>query len=466
LKRIFIAFLLACISFFYSCSKDYNVKIEESKEAFYNRDYDTAVEKTLERLKDGEKDALLYLVEAGTMLHTAGKYKESNELFFQAVELSEKLKISITKQAGSLLLNERTTNYRGEDFERLLIHMYLGINFIMLDEIESARVEFQKISRMLKEIQDETGMDLSQNIMARYLTAVCYEAVGDIDNDYQAHEFAYLEYKKVHEAKLDLPYIKDDLFRLADKLGDTEDMSKLKEDFGNVPIPDYKNNGELVVIHQKGRGAYKASRGSLLDDNNMRVFIIVSLEGMTLEAGVTIAAILVALQNIEHPIPKYSIPNNRINHLTMRYSDTTLNSKTKTFESVVNTAKISAEKRYEITSKKVAAGIAVKAVATYASAVAAENIAEQTSLSDYSQVIGFVTGATVGATLASQIKPDLRSWQTLPAEFQISRNHLPEGQYEIFVDYVDEKGTVYRTEKRNISIQKGKKTFLNVRSLE
>ncbi len=463
--RIFTVIPLIVVLLLSGCARNYAERMEASEEAFYSGDYNKAAQTTLSKLQEGSKNSLLYMMEAGMMLHAGEDYKRSNEILLKAAKLSEELKISVTKQAASVLLNERSTNYRGENFERVLIHTYIGINFMMMENFESARVEFQKVSRMLKNIKDSGGPDFEQSVLARYLTALCYESIGDTDNDYQAHEFAYLEYKKVYELKPSLPMIKADLVRVAEKLGDTEDLSIWKSKFGAVNTGNYKNSGELVVIHQAGRGAYKKSRGTLLDDEGMRVAIVVSLNNMTLQEGVTVAAILIALKNIEHPIPDYVTPQNRIHHINISSADNAFNSRTYSLENITATAKLSAENKYRVTRKKVAAGIAVKAVATYASSVAAEKIAEKTQFKDASKAIGFITGAAVGTTLASQIKPDLRCWRTLPAEIQISRINLQPGKYDILINSVDKNGTSYNVEKKTVTIEKEKRTVLNFRTL-
>ncbi|MFW5808252.1 MAG: COG3014 family protein [Spirochaetota bacterium] len=461
-KTMFAVLLVAGIV---SCGKDYATRIGESESAFYGGEYAKAADIALARAKDGGNDRLLYLMEAGLMLHTAGDYRKSNEVLFAAADLAEELKISLTKQTASLLLNEQSTNYRGENFEHVLIHMYLGLNFFMLDDFESARVEFLKISRMLEDIEDRGGPEYEQNVMARYLTALCYEAIGDTDNDFQAHEFAYIEYRKIYDLKPSLPFIQRDLVRLARKLGDDEELSRWNETFGRLDTVSHTDTGELVLIHQAGRGASKVSRGKLLNDSGMKTTIVISLNSMSLQEGVTVAAILVALQNIEHPIPDYKKPDNRIDHIRVRLADTSQTVYTTMLENIVSTAELSAEKTYEVTRKKVAAGIAVKAVATYASAVAAEKIAENTQLKDASKLIGFLTGAAVGTTLASQIRPDLRCWHTLPANLQIARLPLPAGTYEVLIDHVDKNGSVYRTEKESFTIKKGERTVMNYRTL-
>lgn len=449
----------------YGCSSSYSSKVNDAESRFYGGDYLAGADMLSTLAKAESNERLLYMIEAGLMYHAAGDYKKSNEFMLKAASFAQDQKISIRKQAASVLLNERQGRYHGEEFERVLIHMYAGINFLMLKNYDSARVEFNRVSRRLDELRKNGESLYKQNIMARYLTAICYEIIANEDNDEGALEFAYIEYKRIYEMRSDYEPVHDDLLRLAHIMNDKEDLAKWKQKFKQKAVPSYKDKGELVIIHQTGRGAYKKSRGSLLADSNMKTAIIVSVNGMTLEQGVTLAAIMVALGSIEHPIPDYISPGNKTAYLNVRTIDGKILGKTQTLEDIEKTARLSAEKRYEDTREKVAMGIALKAVATVASSIAAEKIAEQTPLKDAAPLIGLLTGAGVGSALASQIKPDLRCWRTLPSNLQISKIFLEPGKYTLRFEQVDANGKVFATEDQEVEILKNSKTIINKRTL-
>lgn len=464
--RFLIVSLTLSLLFLAGCSTSYREKISDSESSFYGGEYEKAARSLLPQVNKKGKDQLLYMLEAGTMLHTAGKYEDSNRVFLAAAKLAEETPISFTKQSASLLLNERSTNYAGEDFERVLIHMYIGLNYMLLDNFDSARVEFQRISYLLRDIKNNGGPDYNQNIMAKYLTAICYEHLYTVDSDEQALEYAYTEYKQIYQLSPKLKMVQKDLLRVARQLGELQDFKEWQNQFGKLSYENTEENGELVVIHQAGRGAYKKSRGSLLEDAGMKGMIIVSVNAMTLEQGVTIAAILIALNNIEHPIPDYKVFDNSIKNLRILDETGDVLGTTVMLENIDSTAQLSAKERYDRTKANVAAGIAVKAAATVASSIAAEKIAEQTSLKEGSKVIGFLTGAAVGTTLASQIKPDLRCWHTLPSNLQISRIALKPGTYTISTQFISKNGSSYGKRDHTITISAGEKSVISMRSLK
>ncbi|HMB20452.1 MAG TPA: hypothetical protein VKQ10_05235, partial [Spirochaetota bacterium] len=95
-----------------------------------------------------------------------------------------------------------------------------------------------------------------------------------------------------------------------------------------------------------------------------------------------------------------------------------------------------------------------------------KKLAEQSKqLGGFAGIIGTAVGVGTGAGLVSQIKPDLRCWHTLPANLQLGRVFLPEGEYNVTIKLIDYNGKVDRTDKKKIIVKKGEKTFMNYRTL-
>ena len=447
-----------------ACTTSYNQLIKDSENTFYQGKYKEGAKRLLPLVNKKSREQLLYMMECGLMLHAAADYKNSNNVFLAAAKLADKITTSISKQAASLLLNETKTNYKGEDFERVLIHMYLGINFLMLNEADEARVEFKKVNELLRDINVTTGKRYKQNLMAKYLTAIAFEIIADKDNDENDREFAYIEYKQIYKLSPKFPLVHRDLLRLSKKLGDTEDYNQWKKKFRKGErIP--KDAGELLVIYQAGRGAIKASRGKLLSDRSMKVSINNSLRSIPLKAGVTVAGVLVALKIAENPIPKFRKRSNRIKYLQISINGQDVD-RTYILENIEKTAIHNMEDDYKRLYVKVAAGIAIKGAASVAAGLTAQRIAKQSKKAGgVAGLIGAAVGAGTGVALASQIKPDLRCWHTLPANLQIGRIFLPAGKYNINVKFLNQQGRIERTKQSKIEIKKGEKILLNYRTL-
>lgn len=463
--RIRAAAIVTLLVFSFGCAGSYVQVMKDSEKMFYYGQYKEAARKLLPAVNKSGKDQLLFMMEAGLMLHAAGDYKTSNEVLLEAAKLAERIAVSVSKEAASLFLNDTVTNYRGEDFERVLIHMYLGINFLMLKEADSARVEFKKVNDLLRDINVSSGKAYKQNLMAKYLTAIAFEISADKDNDFNDREFAYIEYKQIYALDPRLAMVYRDLQRLSKRLNDTEDYNKWVGMFGprdNIPA----NAGELIMIFQAGQGAIKLSRGPLLYDKAMETGIRVSLNGIPLKEGVTIGGVLVALRIAENPIPKFQKRSNRVDHVVINVNGADVG-RTILLEDIETTAVKNLEDDYNRLYMKVAAGIAVKAATAVAAGIAAKKIAEQSKkVGGYAGLIGTLVGAGVGAGLVSQIKPDLRCWHTLPANLQLARIFLPPGDYKVNVKFRDAAGNqVSPPVESTIRITKGERTFYNYRTL-
>lgn len=449
------ALLLSCAG-----GKEYSEAMKGPEEKFYKGQYMEAARMLLPEVNKGGKDQLLFMMECGLMLHTAGDYENSNKVLLPAGKLAHIIPISITQEAASFLTNDRHSNYRGEDFEKVLVHVYLGLNFLMLNKYDDARVEFVAVNNELSKIKSENGeARYKQNIMAKYLTAIAFEMIGDMNNDDKDIEFAYIEYKQIFQLSPQLDMVKSDLLRLSKKLGYDDEYADWSKQFGRGYNVN-ENSGELITVFQAGRSAIKQSRGALLKDPQMEPIIRLTVSTGSLTAGVTVAAVLITLKNAENPIPKFVKRSNRVNSVRVSAGGATLS--TIKLEDVEKTAVQNLEDDYSRLYKRVAASIATKVIASLAAGIAAEKIAEQSKqLKQFSGLIGTVVGAGTGVALFSQMKPDLRCWHTLPANFQLGRIPLKPGKYKVRFTL---EGNVDQIEK-DVEIKKGEKTLVNLRTL-
>lgn len=465
MKKIirFVSASLIVLTLVSCAAKDYNKEMKSSEDLFYKGKYLEAARMLLPGVNSGGKDELLYMMECGLMLHTGGDYETSNKLFLKAGQIARIIPISITQQAASFLTNDTNANYRGEDFEKVLIHVYAGINFLMLNKFEEARVEFKVVNDELSKIKTENGeARYKQNLMAKYLTAIAFEIIGEKENDKRDLEFAYIEYKQIYELDSNLAMVKDDLLRLSNRLGYDDDYQEWKGKF-RKSYNDDKNSGELIAIFQSGRGAIKKSRGSLLKDPDMEPVIRLTITSSNLAMGVTVAAILVTMKNAENPIAKFEKRSNKVDRVKVDIGGKSAN--TIMLEDVETTAVKNLEDDYSRLYKRVAASIATKAIASVAAGVAAKKIAEQfKGAKQFSGLIGTAVGAGTGVALFSQMKPDLRCWHTLPANFQLARIKVKPGKSRVNLVMMGGGGIVDRVEK-DVEIKKGEKTLVNLRTL-
>ncbi len=448
------------------CSHDYNQVMKQSEDAFYKGRYLEAARLLLPGANSSGRDQLLFMMEAGMMLHSGGDYKKSVSVMTEAGRLADEMAVSISRGAAALLLNETMTNYRGEDHERVMIHMVLGLNRLMLNDGEKARVDFKKVNDMLRALVQEGGRAYKQNVMAKYLTAIAFEISADADNDEHDREFAYIEYKQVQQLAGRLPIVYFDLQRVAKKMEENEELPKWIGMAGRNYLAGMpKDAGELVVVFEAGQGPIKVSRGPLMSDQAMASGIRTAIAGLRGEQAAAASAIMVALNKAQNPIPKFVKRPNRVQYCEIEINNRKYG-RTYMMEDVESTAVQNLEEQYGRIVGKTAAGIVTKAAVSIVAGLAAKKLAEQSDrLRGFSGIIGTVVGAGTGAALISQIQPDLRCWHTLPANFQLGRMFLPPGDHQVAINLIDRGGAIVERLERTIKIEKDKRSFFNLRTV-
>ena len=148
---------------------DYPSETQEAQDAFAKGAFDAAYTKLEEY--QGDLDKVCYTLEKAMISHTAGDYAKSNEQFKTALGLFEQYEqegvgSEVADQAASLLLNEKAAPYKGEMFEKALIHVFWGINYLCTaadqKTLDEANVEIRRANQRLKEMREEYEEDLAE----------------------------------------------------------------------------------------------------------------------------------------------------------------------------------------------------------------------------------------------------------------------------------------------------------------
>lgn len=174
-----------------------------------------------------ERDRLLCYMEKGIILHYMGEYGASRDTLLKASQfLKDQDFISVKDQSTAVMINDLTATYKGEYSERLWVHTYLMINFLLQNRPDSALVE----AKQALEIFDEYPDPLEGDLFTRALIALCFENMNQPDS-------ARIEYEK-----------------LAKAIG--------KESYRPDPVTPGK--GELVLFIARGRIPAKVSADVVL----------------------------------------------------------------------------------------------------------------------------------------------------------------------------------------------------------
>jgi len=465
-RRFIIPFAVMAVFFISACASDYNTLIRESENRFNKGEFLEAARTLLPQVNTADKNQLLFMMEAGLMLHAGGEFEKSTTVLSGAAKLIEEMPVRVTQQAAALLLNERSTNYRGEDHERVLVHMYLGLNRLMMKDGDGARVDFKKTNDMLRELVQTGGRAYKQNVMAKYLTGIAFEISADADKDEHDREFAYIEYKQIRSLRGNLPLVYFDLQRVARDMDDAEDFRRWvaiarTNHLRSIP----KDGGEFVLVFQSGQGAVKVSRGPLMSDQTMANGIRIAVNGLRGQQALAASAIMVSLNKAENPIPKFQKRGSRVHHCEIIVNGQKYG-RSYMLENIESTAVKNLEEDYKRIVGQAAAGIVTKVAVSVVAGIATKKALQQNDrLGPWAGLIGTVVGAGTGAALISQIKPDLRCWHSLPANLQLGRMYLPPGEHVLTINLIDRSGGVVNTVERTVKIESGKRNFFNLRTL-
>lgn len=239
-------------------------------------------------------DKILYNLEHGRVAQLFGQTDVSRDDFavaIAAIRRNEQRALISAGQIGanlaSFATNENALPYAGEGYERVLLHHYQALNYLLDADLSGAGVEFrwanseqqEALNRHAKELEkaeqeaqkknvsnaaqnsefqrryaqlDEAAGRLKnsfQNAYSFYLSGVVYELQGE-END------AYIDYKKALEIYPENSYVQRDVLRLARRLQMDDDLAALAKRFpalyNTTSVATQSEEGELILLYEEG----------------------------------------------------------------------------------------------------------------------------------------------------------------------------------------------------------------------
>ncbi len=355
-----------------------------------NKFYAGRTQKAAEILSEKEpskRDRLLFLMEKGMVFHHLGQYESSIKEFLKASNLVEQQEtISLTRQTTSLVTTEWITEYKGEYSERLWIHTYLMMNYLILNKYEDALVE----AKQALEILQKHSESLSGSYFTRALIALCYDNLMEFND-------AYIEYKKLSELLPDLSQVATDLYRLSTALGFAEEAEYYKKFLPTKKLPQFRGEptAELVIFSGLGRSPVKMPQNIILPPSIR--FSFVKYRDRYSESEKVIF-----LDSTNH-LPVISITSD-----------------------IGKVARASLEERKAKIITKEITRVAAK-----------EAIAQSVQKNS-----GDLAAAITRVILFVAEEPDTRSWQTLPTRLTLLRLPLYPGKHNISIGIIGKGGEV------------------------
>lgn len=227
--------------------------------------------KALDRLSGG-RDQTLYLLNKAMVLRMTGDYAASAQTFEQAKPLMEYLEAtSVSETAAALTFTEGLRAYEAPLYERLMLHVYQGLNYLQLGQPDAARVEAAQMDDLLKRLYPGTNAAPNGgDAFPRYFSGLIYEDLGEYSDAMIAYRQAYKAYKAEGASDQSIPQdLKLSLCRFADYLGLDDELADYKQRFGIEkwpPVSQQDSQGQIVFVFSDGLGPVKLAQSSLLPD--------------------------------------------------------------------------------------------------------------------------------------------------------------------------------------------------------
>ncbi len=401
----------------------------------------SAAEEHLFKAKEteyGKKNAVLYYMDMGAVLHHAGKYKESDEHLDKAeMRMEELYTKSVTKASGMLLLNDNTADYAGEAFERALTNVFRALNYVFLGKPEEAVVEARKVEQFLTELNDkrEKKAVYKDDAFARYLDSLLYADIGKMDDAKISYRAALAAYKWY-----------------ASDYSTPEPSFDLKE--------KTKGSGEIVFIHYNGVAPRKISKTFQVAWGQGVAAVNATKGDGDADAGsarVQNALRAAALGNhITVAYPDYVQDPFRI-----RASEVSIDEEdpepTQLMEDITAIAMKDLADRNALIKTRAVARATVKFILAK---TASDAVTKQ-----YGKGWGLAAKVVAGGAAAASEVADIRGWATLPAQIRMARVKASPGKHSLTVRFKDGAGGIVSTQVfRDVKVQQGKRTYLSYRT--
>jgi len=382
------------------------------------KDYESALTELSENEKNfGDTNRLLYLLNEGALAHYAGEYEASNASFAEAEALIEELYTkSLSRETACAITSDNLCPYDGEDYERVLVNVFMALNYLKLGMLDDAAVEARRIDLKLHlYTQEYEGENKYRNdAFARYLGGIIYEKAGE-PND------AYISYRHAYDAYLDYDAmfgfevpdgLKTDILRLAGGLGFDDHLAEYEEEFGiKYDGGAGRGTGEAVLVIMTGLGPFKREAEASLsfpdDDGKLHTFSVQVpelIERPSLIEGVAVSSLGESGRLHFDPFLAQDVDRIAFKNMDDGRAKTHLKAWLRAFAKFGATEKVKDK-------------------------------------ADTGNVLGnIIVGSIIDAGAREITRADIRCWRTIPKRIYICRMRLDPGLYDIEVDYIDGGG--------------------------
>jgi len=361
------------------------------------------------RIWYGDKSSVLYNLDIGLLFHYAGEPDSSIRYLFAAEnEIDDLYTKSISQNVLSVFLNDNILPYDGEDFEKVLINVFLALDYVQKKMTDDALVEARKVDLKLKEYarKYEGKNTYQEDAFIRYIAGALYEAGGEVNDAFISYRKAYEAYQvygKVYGTQTP-SFLLDDLVRTATRLSFTEEADSYRSLGGSLFSPDADTMGSILAIIYSGKGPIKHEE----------------------KPKVTIPDTSGTLHTFQVAIPVFvpRVSGSISYEIALNSESDSATASSELAEDITAIAKKSLDDRIGLIYLKSGGRALLKFLAS-------EKMKSEMNKGEDNKMRNILGSLAIDLVVGATEQADIRTWRTLPAVIQLARLFLPAGVYSL-----------------------------------
>ncbi|MGL6021852.1 MAG: COG3014 family protein [Chitinophagaceae bacterium] len=434
--------ILYFVIFFISCGITYRDRTADIYRAIEKKHFNHAmVLISKNSLLNAKRNKLLFDMEKGSINFFLHKYDSSNLFWNNADELASIYGKTMESTLKGYTINPMQETYKGEDFEKMLLHYYKAQNYVTLGLNNDALIEARRITLTENQIKYKTNSKDNKyytDVFSLFFQGLLYESSNMIND-------AFISYRNAMEAitkrpnhtwygtKLS-PYMLKSFYNAANYMGFQNDIQwwnkqlNISEEKSQQLIEPFPEN-ELFLFVENGFVPYKGEQKIFLNltgidgtnaitfatDNGALSIPFFIPKGYQTSDFLTFQSIYIAL-------PKYIVLP--LHYTQIRLIDSTNQTIPLSMAMDLNVLTVETLKERRATDiVQTLTRVLLKKVIQIAAT-------KSIQFSQYGNAASIASLVNVGLDLVAiaSEKADTRNWQSLPAQIYFARIPLQEGK--------------------------------------
>ena len=245
------------------CASHYtkNIKLNQAIETGQFETANKLLEKDTKT--PNSRNKLLHFLTRGYVSWMLNDNRKSVDFLNTAENVIDDYSMNIAAEALALVSNPMMKPYRAEDFEIVMVNCFKAINFMQMDEFESAMVECRRINIKLNQLNDkykDHKNRYQRDAFAHTMMGLLYDANGNYNDAFIAYRNALDIYETDYAKNFNIQppqQLKLDLLRTAHVLGFGTELGFYERKFNMKYTPAKKPDAEMIFFWMNGFGPVK-----------------------------------------------------------------------------------------------------------------------------------------------------------------------------------------------------------------